>query len=74
VRNARTTKMELHVATGAYVYSRFILDFVGLPTTIMSNEPTLEDKARYDAIRKELMQALPKKRAVDKQLVRLCHS
>jgi chromatin modification-related protein EAF6 len=37
----------------------------------MSNEPTPEDKARYEAIRKELLQALPKKRAVDKQLVRL---
>lgn len=35
----------------------------------MSNEPTAEDRARYETIRKELMQALPKKRAVDKQLV-----
>jgi hypothetical protein len=35
----------------------------------MSNEPSAEDRARYEAIRKELMQALPKKRAVDKQLV-----
>jgi hypothetical protein len=62
------------VATGAYLYSCFILDFVDLLAIIMSNEPTPEDKARYEAIRKELMQALPKKRAVDKQLVRLCHS
>jgi hypothetical protein len=37
----------------------------------MSNEPSAEDKARYETIRKELMQALPKKRAVDKQLVSL---
>lgn len=36
----------------------------------MSTEPSAEDKARYEAIRKELIQALPKKRAVDKQLVR----
>lgn len=38
----------------------------------MSNEtaaPTVEDKARYEALKKDLMQALPKKRAVDKQLV-----
>ena len=35
----------------------------------MSNEPTAEDRARYETIRKELMQALPKKRAIDKQLV-----
>lgn len=35
----------------------------------MSTEPTAEDKARYDAIRKELLQALPKKRGVDRQLV-----
>jgi chromatin modification-related protein EAF6 len=39
----------------------------------MSNEPSAEDKARYEAIRKELMQALPKKRAVDKQLVCLLY-
>jgi hypothetical protein len=56
----------------ALIYTR--LDFLGLSATIMSNEPTPEDKARYEAIRKELMQALPKKRAVDKQLVRLCRS
>lgn len=36
----------------------------------MSTEPSAEDKARYESIRKELIQALPKKRAVDKQLVR----
>lgn len=36
----------------------------------MSTEPSAEDKARYEAIRKELIQALPKKRAIDKQLVR----
>jgi len=37
----------------------------------MSNEPPAEDRARYEAIRKELMQALPKKRAVDKQLAHI---
>lgn len=36
----------------------------------MSTEPSAEDRARYETIRKELVQALPKKRAVDKQLVR----
>lgn len=39
----------------------------------MSNEapaPTPEDKSRYDAAKKELMQALAKKRMVDKTLVR----
>jgi len=34
------------------------------------NGPTVEDRARYDALKKELMQALPSKRAVDKHLVR----
>lgn len=32
--------------------------------------PTPEDKLRFDAARKELMQALTKRRIVDKQLVR----
>ena len=35
----------------------------------MSNDtPSAEDKARYDAARKELLHALAKKRALDKQL------
>jgi hypothetical protein len=34
-------------------------------------EATAEDKARYETIRKELALALPKKRALDKQLVRI---
>ena len=33
--------------------------------------PTPEDKSRYDTAKKELLQALAKKRLVDKQLVRL---
>ncbi|KAF7968289.1 hypothetical protein HWV62_3805 [Athelia sp. TMB] len=37
----------------------------------MSTEPSAEDKARYESIRKELIQALPKKRAVDKQLAQI---
>ena len=39
----------------------------------MSNDiavPTAEDKSRYDAAKKELLQALAKKRMVDKSLVR----
>ena len=39
----------------------------------MSNDttaPTPEDKSRYDAAKKELLQALAKKRMVDKALVR----
>lgn len=32
-------------------------------------EPTAEEKARYETLKKELLQALPKKRQVDKQLV-----
>jgi chromatin modification-related protein EAF6 len=32
--------------------------------------PSAEDRSRYDTIKKELLAALPKKRAVDKQLVR----
>lgn len=32
--------------------------------------PSAEDRSRYDTIKKELLVALPKKRAVDKQLVR----
>lgn len=38
----------------------------------MSNEgpaPTAEDKARYEAAKKELMKALFTKRSIDKQLV-----
>ena len=38
----------------------------------MSNDaPSAEDKAKYDAAKKELLQALAKKRNLDKQLVRL---
>jgi chromatin modification-related protein EAF6 len=36
----------------------------------MADVPSLDDKARYEALKKELLQALPKKRAIDKQLVR----
>ena len=32
--------------------------------------PPTDDKAHYDTLKKELLQALPKKRAIDKQLVR----
>ena len=32
--------------------------------------PSAEDRARYENLRKELMQALPRKRVTDKQLVR----
>ena len=35
-----------------------------------SDNPSPEDKLRYDAARKELMQALAKQREVDKHLVR----
>ena len=38
----------------------------------MSNDaavPTAEDKARYEQLKKDLMQALHKKRAADKALV-----
>ncbi len=31
--------------------------------------PPAEDRSRYEAIKKELISALPKKRAIDKQLV-----
>jgi hypothetical protein len=31
-----------------------------------------DDKAHYETLKKELLQALPKKRAIDKQLVRVC--
>ncbi|PPQ82581.1 hypothetical protein CVT26_012386, partial [Gymnopilus dilepis] len=33
--------------------------------------PTQDDKARYETLKKELMQALPKKRAIDKQLAQI---
>jgi len=33
--------------------------------------PSPEEKSRYEALRKELMQALPKKRAIDKQLAQI---
>jgi len=35
----------------------------------MADAPTAEDRSRYETLKKELMQALPKKRAIDKQLV-----
>jgi chromatin modification-related protein EAF6 len=38
-----------------------------------SGGPTAEDKARYEALKLELMQALPMKRAVDKQLASTSH-
>ncbi|KAF7314444.1 hypothetical protein MKEN_00917200 [Mycena kentingensis (nom. inval.)] len=34
----------------------------------MAEVPTLDDKGRYEILRKELISALPKKRALDKQL------
>ncbi|KAJ7644202.1 histone acetyltransferase subunit NuA4-domain-containing protein [Roridomyces roridus] len=34
----------------------------------MAEVASLDDKARYEALKKELLQALPKKRALDKQL------
>ncbi|KAF9049513.1 alpha/beta-hydrolase [Hymenopellis radicata] len=36
-----------------------------------TDTPVLDDKARYEQIKKELSQAIPKKRAVDKQLAAL---
>jgi len=33
--------------------------------------PTADDRSRYETLKKELMQALPKKRVTDRQLVRL---
>ncbi|KAK2459687.1 hypothetical protein APHAL10511_008332 [Amanita phalloides] len=33
--------------------------------------PPVDDKAHYEALKKELLQALPKKRAVDKQLAQI---
>lgn len=35
--------------------------------------PAADDRSRYETLKKELMQALPKKRAIDKQLVRAVH-
>ncbi|KAJ7047791.1 histone acetyltransferase subunit NuA4-domain-containing protein [Mycena alexandri] len=37
----------------------------------MADAPSLDDKARYEALKKELLQALPKKRAIDKQLAEI---
>ncbi|TFK74851.1 NuA4-domain-containing protein [Pluteus cervinus] len=34
-------------------------------------EPSAEDKARYEALKKELLTALPKKRQLDKQLAQI---
>ncbi|KAF9013329.1 histone acetyltransferase subunit NuA4-domain-containing protein [Cyathus striatus] len=33
--------------------------------------PTPEEKSRYEALRKELLQAIPRKRAIDKQLAQI---
>jgi len=35
--------------------------------------PSADDRSRYETLKKELMQALPKKRVNDKQLVRHLH-
>lgn len=43
-------------------------------TAMASENPSPEDKLRYDAAKKELMQALAKRREVDKHLVRLRHA
>ena len=47
--------------------------FTGLSfmSAVADAGPSAEDKARYDQLKSELLQALPKKRAVDKQLARL---
>ncbi|TFK40738.1 histone acetyltransferase subunit NuA4-domain-containing protein [Crucibulum laeve] len=37
----------------------------------VAGAPSAEDRSRYETLRKELMQALPKKRAVDKQLAQI---
>lgn len=37
---------------------------------VLSVTPDADDKARYEAAKKELIQALTKKRAVDRALVR----
>ncbi|KAK7048455.1 histone acetyltransferase subunit NuA4-domain-containing protein [Favolaschia claudopus] len=37
----------------------------------MADVPSLDDKARYEALKKELLQALPKKRAIDKELAEI---
>jgi chromatin modification-related protein EAF6 len=34
-----------------------------------STVPTADDRSRYETLKKEIMQALPKKRAIDKSLV-----
>jgi chromatin modification-related protein EAF6 len=36
----------------------------------MAETAPTDDKAHYETVKKELLQALPKKRAIDKQLVR----
>lgn len=38
--------------------------------TAMAETAPTDDKAHYETVKKELLQALPKKRAIDKQLVR----
>jgi hypothetical protein len=36
-----------------------------------ASQPSAEEKARYDALRQQLIQAIPFKRANDKKLVRI---
>lgn len=65
------TDSALHTVNHAGVLSLYLLPRQA-PAAFMSNEapaPTPEDKSKYDAIKKELLQALAKKRMVDKQLV-----
>jgi hypothetical protein len=46
------------------------LGWLSLTRTMAESAPSAEDRSRYETIRKELISALPKKRAIDKQLVR----
>lgn len=40
------------------------------PQLMAEPAPSTEDRSRYETVKKELLSALPKKRAIDKQLVR----
>lgn len=69
-----------------YYVSLHLRTRLGSPTTATDHElsimsadasgPSADDKARYEAAKKELVQAIGKKRLVDRQLVRPfpCHA
>ena len=68
---ATRERVPLTYTPGRVLSNQTRSQLVLLPSSFaMSNDtPSAEDKAKYDTAKKELLHALAKKRALDKQLV-----